>query len=85
MALIKKVDVEKYFADRRAMRRGRIAPASQTNAAQIKPTGRAAKAPVPVGDLALEDSSASTSSVSIPIKPDHSRSHLLRPPGSRQE
>lgn len=85
MALIKKIDVEKYFADRRAMRRGRIAPASQPVAARIEPTRRTAKAPVSVGNLTSEHSSASASSTSIPITTDSGRNHLLRPPGSRQK
>ena len=36
MSLIKKIDVEKHFAARRAMRLGRIGPASQPGAAGIK-------------------------------------------------
>jgi lactam utilization protein B len=85
MALIKKIDVEKYFADRRALRRGRIAPTSQPDATRTKPAGRAAKAAGPVRNPTLEQSSASASPASIPIVHDSGQSSLLRPPGSWQE
>jgi hypothetical protein len=83
MALIKKIDVEKYFADRRAMRRGTIGLTRQPAVAPIKPTGRVARAPRSV-NLSPEHS-ASTSSNSIPIARDSGRNNLLRPPGSWHE
>ena len=43
MALIKKIDVEEYFAARRAMRLGRKLRVSQPDATPIKPAGAAAE------------------------------------------
>ena len=85
MALIKKIDVEKHFAARRAMRLGRIWPVSQPIAAATVPAGKAAKAPRLIGNRNLGHPSPSVSSPSIPIMSDSGRSRLLRPPGSRQE
>ncbi len=85
MALIKKIDVEKYFADRRALRRGRIGPASQPHAAPIKPTERASNVPRAVGNLTPEHSSASACSTSIPVPFNSGQNSLLRPPGVRQD
>jgi len=85
MSLIKKIDVEKHFAARRAMRLGRVRPASQPHATGIKPPGTAAHAPRSTGDLSPGHSSRSVSSASIPITSDFGRNRLLRPPGSRQQ
>ena len=85
MALIKKIDVDKYFAAKRAMRLGKIRdgePARRRRnqvRRQEKERSRLCKA------LPLEHSSPSVSSASIPIVFDSGRNRLLRPPGSRQE
>ena len=85
MALIKKIDVENYFAARRAMRLGRKSPARQPDATAIKPTGRVAKNdPGPIETLPLEHSSARAPSTAIPIVTDSGGDRLLRPPGSRR-
>jgi hypothetical protein len=65
MGLIKKVDVEKYFADRRALRLGRTGFENQSSAAVIKPAGKAAKAARPATP-APGHSSASGSDPLIP-------------------
>ena len=85
MALIKKIDVEKYFAARRAMRLGRLGFSSHPVAAGTKPTGRVTKAPRLIGNRTPEKSSPSVSSALIPLKSDSGRNRLLRPPGSRQQ
>jgi hypothetical protein len=85
MALIKKIDVDKYFAARRAMRLGRIGLLSQPDAAVTVPAGKAAKVPRLIGNRDLGHSSPGVSAPSIPIMSDSGRSQLLRPPGSRQE
>ena len=85
MGLIKKIDVEKYFAARRAMRLGRIGLVSQPDATGIGPTQKAAAASRSIGNLTLGHSSASASFASIPSTSDSGRNRLLRPPGSRQE
>ncbi len=53
MSLIKKIDVEKHFAARRAMRLGRTGPASQPGAARIKSAARRNVIPVSADDVAL--------------------------------
>ena len=85
MALIKRIDVEKYFAARRAMRLGRSGMVSQPGLAGIKSAAKKKSIPASAEALPLEDSSASVSSASIPIMFDSGRNRLLRPPGSRQE
>ena len=85
MALIKKIDVERYFAVRRAMRLGRIGLMSPPIAAGTEPTGKVTKTPRLVGNRTRETSSPSVSSASIPLMSDSVQNLLLRPPGSRQE
>jgi hypothetical protein len=84
MSLIKKIDVEKHFAARRAMRRGTIGPLGLPGAARIKPAAPQKKAPAFIEDFAGEHSSPSASATSIPLTSDSSRSRLLRAPGIRQ-
>ena len=84
MALIKKIDVEEYFAARRAMRLGRERRVSQTSAAGSGPTKKAASPPLAVGNLSQGDSSSSVSFASLPITSNPVPNRLLRPPGSRQ-
>jgi hypothetical protein len=84
MALIKKIDVDEYFAARRALRLGRKEPVSQPHAIGIEPSGRVVNAPRSVGSSPLEQPSPSAPSTAIPITSDSGRNRLLRPPGSRQ-
>jgi hypothetical protein len=85
MSLIKKIEVEKYFASRRAMRLGRIGPVSQPRAAGIKSAAnKRNRVPASAEVLTLGGSSRSVSSALIPITSDSGRNRLLRPPGSRQ-
>jgi hypothetical protein len=84
MGLIKKIDVEKHFAARRAMRLGRIEPAIQPGAAWIRSAARKKRVPASAEALTLGNSSPSVSPASIPIASDSGRNRLLRPPGSRQ-
>jgi hypothetical protein len=84
MSLIKKIDVEKHFADRRARRLGRMQLQGQPRAAGIKPAARRERLPASAEDVALGHSFPSVSSESIPIRSDSGRNRLLRSPGSRQ-
>ena len=85
MVLIKKIDVEKHFAARRAMRLGRIGLLSQSATAVTGQAGKPSDAPRLIGNRTPEKSSPGVSSTSIPIASDSGRNRLLRPPGSRQE
>ncbi len=85
MALIKKIDVDKYFAAKRAMRLGRLGMVSRPGLAGIKSAAKKKSVPASAETLPLEDSSPSVSSASIPIMFESGRNRLLRPPGSRQE
>jgi hypothetical protein len=84
MALIKKIDVEKYFAARRAMRLGRLGMVSQPAAAGNPPPEKKGSTldcqSHPEGNFFSEHPA-----ISIPITSDSGRNRLLRPPGSRQE
>ncbi len=82
MSLIKKIDVEKHFAARRAMRLGRKQPLSQLGAAGTESAARKKSVPAPAETLAPGPSSASVATASAPITPN---SGLLRPPGSRHQ
>jgi hypothetical protein len=89
MSLIKKIDVEKHFADRRAMRLGRVPLMSPPRAVLVKPVVPQKEVPAFKKDFVLEhsslgDSSPSIITASIPIAFDAGRSRLLRPPRSRQ-
>jgi hypothetical protein len=84
MGLIKKIDVDKHFAARRATRLGRTGPLSHAGAAGIKPTAGVKKALVSADAATLGHCSPGVSSASIPIAPDFGRGRLLRPPGSRR-
>ncbi len=84
MGLIKKIDVEKHFAERRAMRLGRLRPLSPLGAAGIKPGAKKERVPAAVKDLNPEPSSASGSSASASNPSDSGGNRLLRPPGIRQ-
>jgi hypothetical protein len=62
MGLIKKVDVYKHFAARRAMRLGRTGPLSQVGA-RVKPAAKAKMAAVFIEDVTLLASDADGTSV----------------------
>jgi hypothetical protein len=85
MSLIKKIDVEKHFAERRAMRLGRMQPVSRLGATWIKSTVKRNRVSASVETPTLVHSSLSVSSDTIPIASDSGRNRLLRPPGSRQQ
>lgn len=85
MALIKKVDVDNYFAERRAMRLGGIGPLSQPHAAGTEPAAKKKRIPASAEALTLEHSSTRVSPASTPLTSDSGRNRLLRPQGSRQE
>jgi hypothetical protein len=85
MSLIKKIDVDKHFAARRAMRLGRMQPLSQLGTAGTKSAAKSNRVPASAETSTLEHSSPSVSSASIPITSDSGRNRLLRPPGSRQQ
>jgi len=67
MALIKKIDADKYFADRRAMRLGRIEPMSQPDAAGTEPAGKSTKTPRLIGNRARRNSSPTIPATVIPM------------------
>jgi hypothetical protein len=83
MGLIKKIDVEKHFAARRAMRLGRMQSPSQPGTARINPAAKRKSVPVSAEDATLGHSSPSVSPASIPVTSDSGQNRLLRPPGSR--
>lgn len=84
MSLIKKIDVEKHFAERRAMRLGRTRPLSQPDTAGTRSAAKRKGVPAPAETLPLEPSSMSVSSASNPIAAGSGWNRLLRPPRSRQ-
>jgi len=62
MSLIKKIDVEKHFAARRAMRQAAARPVSQPNATgfiEAEPAGAKTNAQGFIKDFSLEHSSSS--------------------------
>jgi hypothetical protein len=67
MALIKKIDVENYFAARRAMRLGRIGLLRRPAVAGTEPAGKATEAQRLIGNRTLGDSSPSVSAIATPI------------------
>ena len=86
MGLIKKIDVEKHFAARRAMRQGRTGPLSAPGVAGIKSAAERRRAPTSaksshLGTFFLER----TSSIRSRTRPILRRNRLLRPPGIRQQ
>ena len=83
MSLIKKVDVEKHFAARRAMRLGRTGPLSR-GSAQMAAATTAKSAPASAQDGAMKHSSPSTSVTPIPIGPDSDGPGVPTLPRNRQ-
>lgn len=84
MALIKKIDVDEYFAARRAVRLGRLGMVSRPGVAGIKSAAKKKSVLAYAEVLTSEDSPPSVSSPSTPIISDSGRNRLLRPPRSRQ-
>jgi hypothetical protein len=89
MSLIKKIDVDKHLATRRAMRLGRMPLMCPPVAARTKPAAPQKKAPTFTKDFVLEHSSLehpapNVLAASFAIASDAGRSRLLRPPRSRQ-
>jgi hypothetical protein len=84
MSLIKKIDVDNHFAERRARRLGRMPLMSHPGAARMKPAASAKRAPAFKRDFVLEHSSPTVTATSIPIASDAGPSRLLRRPGSRE-
>lgn len=85
MALIKKIDVDKYFAERRAIRMGRIGLLSRSVTAETESAAKGKRVPVSAEAPTLEHSSLGISSAPIPLISDSRRNRLLRPPVSQQE
>jgi hypothetical protein len=83
MSLIKKVDVEKHFAARRAMRLGRTGPLSGPGA-RMKPAPNADNAPALIEEVTPGHSSPSASVTPIPIAADSDGPRGFTAPRSRQ-
>jgi hypothetical protein len=66
MVLIKKIDVDKYFAERRAIRMGRIGPASPPDAARTEPAGKSTNAPSLISNRTPRNSSPNIPPTVIP-------------------
>lgn len=84
MSLIKKIDVEKHLAARRALRLGRIRPLGKPGAARVAPVVPTEKTPAFSEDFTLEHCSQDVSAASTPITSFSGGNRLLKPPGSRQ-
>jgi hypothetical protein len=64
MAIIKRIDVDKYFAERRAMRLGRIGLVSRPGGARTEPAGKYRGL---IGNRALLKPAPGDSPTSIPM------------------
>lgn len=83
MSLIKKIDVEKHFAARRAMRLGRIGLLSQQGA-RTDPAITAKRAPAPVKNDAMGYSSMNASAAPTPTAVDSGGTRESTEPRNRQ-
>jgi hypothetical protein len=83
MGLIKKIDVEKHLAARRAMRLGRTGPLSQANA-RTAPVTAAKDASAPIKDGSMGQTSLRESVPPIPTGPDSYGFRVPTLPRSRQ-
>ncbi len=87
MALIKKIDVDNYFAAKRTTRLDRISLVSKPIAIVAESDKRPADDTDLIGNYTPETFSSSASipitPASIPITFDSGRNRLLRPPGNR--
>jgi hypothetical protein len=83
MSLIKKIDVDKHFAARRAKRLGRTGPLSRASA-RIAPGTTAKNASAPVKDGAMGHSSQRESVTPVSIGPDSDGFRVPTLPRNRQ-
>jgi hypothetical protein len=83
MSLIKKIDVEKHFAARRATRLGRTGPLSRASA-RMAPAAAVKNASAPVKDGGMRLSSPRESVTPIPIAPDSDGFRVSTLPRNRQ-
>jgi hypothetical protein len=83
MSLIKKIDIEKHYAARRAMRLGRTAAMSQLGA-RMESAAKANSAPASPKDGATGHSSPSTSFTLNQIAADSDGAHVSATPRNRQ-
>lgn len=84
MTLIKKIDVEKYLAARRALRLGRVRPLGKLGAAPIAAVVSAETTPAFSEDFTMEHCSQDPSAVSISITSFSGVNRSLKPPGNRK-
>jgi hypothetical protein len=85
MALIKKVDVNGYFAAKRATRLGRLGMVRQPVTAGTVPAGKAKKTPRVNGNRNRVNSSPSVPAIVIPIVAGFGVRRDSALPGSRKE
>jgi hypothetical protein len=85
MALIKKIDVDNYFAAKRAMRLGRIGMVSQPAAAGTVPAGKVKRAPRLIGNRGRVSSFQSVPATVISIAADSGVKEDRALPASRHE
>jgi hypothetical protein len=83
MSLIKKIDVEKYFAARRARRLGRTGLLGQVGA-RIEPAAKAKSASASIEEVTPGHSSLSTPVTPIPITADSDGTSVFTVLRSRQ-
>jgi hypothetical protein len=69
MSLIKKVDVDNYFAAKRAMRLGRTGPLSPSSTADTKPARKSTSASRSMGSRTRERSFSSDPATVVPMIP----------------
>ena len=87
MGLIKKIDVPKHFAARRAMRLASRQPVSLPDAtgfSEIEPVSAAARASEFKKDFALEHTSSKLTTISAPIAADIAGNYVISAPRSRK-
>jgi hypothetical protein len=78
MSLIKKADVKRHFAVRRAIRQAAARLVSRPYVARIEPSGTTADAPDFIEDVTLKHSSSSVPVTSIPMAADSAGSRVSR-------
>jgi hypothetical protein len=85
MSLIKKIDVDNYFAAKRARRLGKTGPLGHNNAAKIETSGKSANTPRSIGNRSRGRSSPMVPATVIPIVPGSGTRQSRTLLGSRQE
>jgi hypothetical protein len=85
MALIKKIDVDNYFAEKRAMRLGRTGPLSRSATAATKPAEKATKVPRSISNRGRVSSFSGVPATVIPIAAASGVKKDRTLPGSREE